>query len=73
MDGPGAAAARYAALCDELGARALVCKPATDGCSTGVKLLRRPEVMERFFAAIVSEAPEFASRRGPGRPAAAGP
>ena len=42
-------------------ARALVCKPATDGCSTGVKLLRRPEVMERFFAAIVAEAPEFAT------------
>ena len=59
MDGPGAAAARYAALCDELSARALVCKPATDGCSTGVKLLRRPEVMERFFAAVVAEAPEF--------------
>ena len=61
MDGPGAAAARYAALCDELSARALVCKPATDGCSTGVKLLRRPEVMQRFFAAIVAEAPEFAT------------
>ena len=59
MEGPGAAAARYAALCDELAARALVCKPATDGCSTGVKLLRRPEVMERFFAAVVAEAPEF--------------
>ena len=59
LDRPGAAAARYAALCDELSARALVCKPATDGCSTGVKLLRRPEVMERFFGAIVSEAPEF--------------
>ena len=59
MDGPGAAATRYAALCDELSARALVCKPATDGCSTGVKLLRRPEVMQRFFAAIVAEAPEF--------------
>jgi len=61
MDGPGAAATRYAALCDELSARALVCKPATDGCSTGVKLLRRPEVMQRFFAAIVAEAPEFAT------------
>lgn len=61
MAGPGAAAARYAALCDELAARALVCKPATDGCSTGVKLLRGPEVMERFFAAIVTEAPEFTS------------
>ena len=59
LDGPGAAAARYAALCDELSARALVCKPATDGCSTGVKLLRRPEVMQRFFAAIVAEVPEF--------------
>jgi D-alanine-D-alanine ligase len=59
MDGPGAAGTRYAALCDELSARALVCKPATDGCSTGVKLLRRPEVMQRFFAAIVAEAPEF--------------
>jgi len=61
MDGPGAAAARYAGLCEELSARALVCKPATDGCSTGVKLLRRPEVMQRFFGAIVSEAPEFAT------------
>jgi len=60
MDGPGAAAARYSALCEELSARALVCKPATDGCSTGVKLLRHPEVMERFFSAIVSESPEFA-------------
>ena len=59
MDTSGARAARYAALCDELGARALVCKPATDGCSTGVKLLRHPEVMERFFAAIVAEVPEF--------------
>jgi D-alanine--D-alanine ligase len=59
LDGPGAEAARYAALCDELAARALVCKPAADGCSTGVKLLRRPEVMARFFAAIVSEEPEF--------------
>src|SRR5665213_514769 len=27
--------------------------------STGVKLLRRPEVMERFFSAIVTEATEF--------------
>ena len=59
LDGPGAAATRYATLCDELSARALVCKPATDGCSTGVKLLRRPEVMQRFFAAIVAESPEF--------------
>ena len=59
MARPGAAAARFAALCDELGARALVCKPATDGSSTGVKLLRRPEVMERFFSAIVTEATEF--------------
>jgi len=60
MSTPGAAPTRYAALCDELAARALVCKPATDGCSTGVKLLQGPEVMERFFAAIVAEAPEFA-------------
>jgi len=59
MDGP-AAAARYRSLCDELGAEAVVCKPATDGCSTGVKLLKRPEVMQRFFGAIVSELPEFA-------------
>jgi D-alanine-D-alanine ligase len=59
MDRPGAAAARYGALCDELGARALVCKPAADGCSTGVKLLKGPEVMERFFTAVVAEAPEF--------------
>ncbi|HEY5109614.1 MAG TPA: hypothetical protein VII96_08400 [Acidimicrobiales bacterium] len=59
MAGPGAAGSRYAALCDELAARALVCKPATDGCSTGVKLLKGPEVMERFFATIVAEAPEF--------------
>jgi len=36
-----------------------VCKPATDGSSTGVKILRRPEVMERFFSAIVTEATEF--------------
>ena len=56
---PGAAATLFAALCDELGARALICKPATDGSSTGVKLLRRPEVMERFFYAIVTEATEF--------------
>ena len=60
MGGPGAAAARYRALCDELGAAVLVCKPATDGCSTGVKILKRPDVMERFFGAIVSEQPEFA-------------
>jgi D-alanine-D-alanine ligase-like ATP-grasp enzyme len=59
MAGSGAAAARYAALCDELDARALICKPATDGSSTGVKLLRRPEAMERFFHAIVTEAPVF--------------
>ena len=59
MDGPTAAATRYRALCDELSADALVCKPATDGCSTGVKLLRRPEVMQQFFDAIVSERPEF--------------
>ncbi len=59
MDVPGGATARYRALCDELGADVLVCKPATDGCSTGVKILKRPEVMERFFAAIVSELPEF--------------
>ncbi|MEI7860423.1 MAG: hypothetical protein WCI26_11415 [Acidimicrobiales bacterium] len=61
IDGAEAAALRYRALCTQLGAEALVCKPATDGCSTGVKLLRRPEVMERFFAAIVAEAPEFAT------------
>lgn len=60
MDRPGAAAARYRALCDELGAAVLVCKPAADGCSTGVKILKRPEVMERFFGAIVSGLPEFA-------------
>jgi len=59
MDDPSAAASRYRLLCDELGAEVLVCKPATDGCSTGVKILKRPEVMERFFAAIVSELPEF--------------
>jgi D-alanine--D-alanine ligase len=59
MVGPGAAATRYAALCDELGARALICKPATDGSSTGVKLLRRPEAMERFLHAIVTEAAVF--------------
>ncbi len=59
FDGSTAAATRFRALCEELGAEVLVCKPATDGCSTGVKLLRRPEVMERFFAAIVSESPEF--------------
>ena len=59
IDGPAAAAARYRALCDELGADVLVCKPAADGCSTGVKILKRPEVMERFFAAVVSELPEF--------------
>ena len=59
MDGPGTAAVRFAALCDELGAQALVCKPATDGSSTGVKLLRRPEAMERFFEAIVTGATEF--------------
>jgi D-alanine--D-alanine ligase len=58
MDGP-AAAARFRALCDELTAEVVVCKPATDGCSTGVKLLKRPEVMQRFFGAIVSELPEF--------------
>jgi len=59
FDGSTAAATRFRALCEELGAEVLVCKPATDGCSTGVKLLRRPEVMERFFGAIVSESPEF--------------
>ena len=61
MDAPGAAAALYRQLCDELGATVLVCKPAADGCSTGVKILKRPEVMERFFSAIVSELPEFVS------------
>ena len=59
MDGPVGAGRRYRELCDELGADVLVCKPATDGCSTGVKLLKRPEVMERFFNAIISELPEF--------------
>ncbi len=59
IDGPGAAAERFRVLCDELSADVLVCKPAADGCSTGVKILKRPEVMERFFAAIVSELPEF--------------
>jgi len=59
MEGPAAAATRFRALCDELSADALVCKPATDGCSTGVKLLRRPEVMQQFFDAIVSERSEF--------------
>jgi UDP-N-acetylmuramate--alanine ligase len=59
MDGPVAVTARYRALCDELSSDALVCKPATDGCSTGVKLLRRPEVMQQFFDAIVSERTEF--------------
>ena len=61
MDQPGGPAARYRTLCAELEAAAVVCKPATDGCSTGVKLLKRPEVMERFFEAIVSELPEFVS------------
>jgi len=61
MDTPGAAGTLYRQLCDELGAAVLVCKPAADGCSTGVKILKRPEVMERFFAAIVSELPEFVS------------
>ncbi len=60
LDGPASAAARYRALCDELGADALVCKPAADGCSTGVKILKRPDVMTRFFGAIASEATEFA-------------
>jgi D-alanine--D-alanine ligase len=68
MDGPAASAALYRSLCDELGAEVLVCKPATDGCSTGVKLMRRPEVMRRFFAAIVSERPEFTADEVRGDP-----
>ena len=59
MGAPGAAAARYRDLCDEVGADVLVCKPAADGCSTGVKILKHPEVMARFFDAVVSELPEF--------------
>ena len=47
-DRPSAAADRFRQLCVELGAEALVCKPATDGCSTGVKILRRPDTMARF-------------------------
>jgi D-alanine-D-alanine ligase len=61
MAGPGPVAARFRSLCDELGAEVLVCKPAADGCSTGVKILSRPDVMQRFFVAVVSESPEFAS------------
>jgi D-alanine-D-alanine ligase len=61
MAATGSASTRFRSLCDELGAEVLVCKPAADGCSTGVKILKRPEVMERFFAAVVSESPEFDS------------
>lgn len=58
---PDQAARRFRSLCDELGATALVCKPAADGCSTGVKILRDPEQMARFFRAIVAEDPDFRS------------
>ena len=51
----------FAALCTELGGSRLVCKPATDGCSTGVKILKDPATMARFFTAVVREDPEFAS------------
>ena len=60
VDDPADHAARFAALCADLGATRLVCKPATDGCSTGVKILKDPGTMARFFSAIVCEDPEFA-------------
>ena len=56
---PGSDEELFASLCAELGAHRLVCKPATDGCSTGVKILKDAETMARFFAAVVREDPEF--------------
>jgi D-alanine--D-alanine ligase len=50
---------RYLSLREELGADALVGKPASDGCSTGVKLLTDEHQLEAFVDAIVKLMPEL--------------
>lgn len=38
----------------ELGSPALICKPRSDGCSSGVKLLRNAEELRAFFEGVVT-------------------
>ena len=60
---PRAQEARFAALCAELGASALVCKPRADGCSTGVKLVHSGRELAGFLRAVASGASAY---RAPG-------
>ncbi|MCB9915440.1 MAG: hypothetical protein H6828_09865 [Planctomycetes bacterium] len=52
-------ALRHRVLCEALGAHALVMKPAADGCSTGVKLLRDGRELEGFVRAVLSGVSEL--------------
>ncbi len=60
-------AARFQQLCSELGSPAIICKPAADGCSTGVKLLGSAAELKQFVRAIVGMRPELGEgEMGPG-------
>lgn len=46
--------AAFDGLRDELGSAAVVVKPRADGCSTGVKLLRDGDELQRFLEGVLS-------------------
>ena len=50
---------RFKSLTRQLGSEQIICKPAADGCSTGVKLLADEEQLRHFVRAIVSMQPEL--------------
>ena len=55
----GAWSERFQALCEELGSKRIICKPAADGCSTGVKLLADPAELATMIRAVVTLCPEL--------------
>lgn len=58
---------RFDELCLQLGSEQIICKPVTDGCSTGVKLLATSGDLKRFVEAIVSLRPHLEEGEfGPG-------
>ncbi|MFT7670747.1 MAG: D-alanine--D-alanine ligase [Planctomycetota bacterium] len=63
----GAWAKRFASLQTELSSTMVILKPASDGCSTGVKLLANGGELERMVRAIIEMRPTLeAGELGPG-------
>jgi D-alanine--D-alanine ligase len=58
--------ARFTTIANELGSTDIVCKPESDGCSTGVKIIPDPLVLRNYLRAIVTCSSSF--RTGDRRP-----